>query len=309
MRFTPDVCGLIIRNSLSKTHTHVWITGRTPPAFERKMVLMSNAPFIYRVESSTTGCSSTCLSALQSSGLFFCLFLSPSVCLSPSWLSCSVNTVLAERVRDEKKTKCLLIQQPHVRALSKTITLIRKGKHQPWRYISLTWNVILSIETKQVLFTIKPKSEHSISSNCPFHFLKFGYGSLQSHKSSAQQCFLGPFGSACSDWITERHAMLHFVEQQCFMFDILTANGEQYYPSVLRQTEENKAETFETARKMNLVHSPETHVFYITLLKTQRHLSFYHSKSFSSSLGGNKRWECLKWPKYACLDSPIFVAW
>ena len=35
-------------------------------------------------------------------------------------------------MRDEKKTKCLLIQQPRVAALSESITVITQPKNQPW---------------------------------------------------------------------------------------------------------------------------------------------------------------------------------
>lgn len=51
---------------------------------------------------------------------------------SPPSLSRWLSEVLAESVQDEKKTKCLLIQQSYVTALSNSITLITPPKiHQP----------------------------------------------------------------------------------------------------------------------------------------------------------------------------------
>lgn len=87
-------------------------------------VLMSNVPDIYRLDPGLRT-ATTCLS----SGLLFCLFLSP-FCLCRS-LSFSLNEALALSMRDEKKTKCLLIHQPCVTALSKRITLITQPKNQP----------------------------------------------------------------------------------------------------------------------------------------------------------------------------------
>lgn len=72
----------------------------------------------------------------------------------------------------------------------------------------------------------------------------------------------------------ELHAKLHCWELYCFMSDIPTARGEPYYPPVMQRRQENNAGTFETARKINSLHSCEKHAFHITLFKTPRHLNF-----------------------------------
>lgn len=61
------------------------------------------------------------------------VFTSISVSFSsPPSLSRSLSEVLAGSVRDEKKTKCLLIQQSYVTAVSNSVTLITPPKtHQP----------------------------------------------------------------------------------------------------------------------------------------------------------------------------------
>lgn len=68
--------------------------------------------------------------------------------------------------------------------------------------------------------------------------------------------------------------MLHRWQFYCFMSDILTERGERHYPPVKPRTEENNAGTFESARKMNLLHRCETNTFSVTLFQTPRHLNF-----------------------------------
>lgn len=95
-------------------------------------------------------------------------------------------------------------------------------------------------------------------------------------------CFLQSAGTKTSEFSQQRfqltlwsnncevHAMLHCWELYSFMFDTLTVLGEWYYPPVMQRREENNAGTFETARKMNLLHSYEKHTSCLTLFSTQR---------------------------------------
>lgn len=84
-------------------------------------MLMSNSPDIYRPN---PGLQAVPLPACQPPHhlvcFFFCLFLSPPRRRS-RFLARSVKS-WAESARDEKQTKCLLIQRPRVTALSNGIT-------------------------------------------------------------------------------------------------------------------------------------------------------------------------------------------
>lgn len=135
------------------------------------------------------------------------------------------------------------------------------------------------------------QNRNSIPAKCLFHFIfslgLFSFfmcpiaGSTKPSEFSQQHFQLRLLWSNNC----ELHAMLHCWQLYRFMFDTLAVRGEQYYPTVMRRTEENNAGTFETARKMNLLHSCEKHTSRITLFKTPRHLNFLSevpSQSISS---------------------------
>ena len=112
---------------------------------------------------------------------------------------------------------------------------------------------------------------HFIFSPGHFSFMVFpAAGGTKSSEFSQQRFQLRSLWSNNCDL----HAVLHHLQLYCFMFDILTERGERYYPPVMPRTEENNAGTFETARKMNLLHRCETNTFSVTLFQTPRHLNF-----------------------------------
>lgn len=117
---------------LAMQNTSVWANGRTPPARGEKLMCWWAMFQIF------TGQIHDCRLFHYlpvSHPVIWSVFLPISVSLFPSLpllLSRSLNEFLAESTRDEKKTKCLLIQQPRVTALSESITLITWPKNQPW---------------------------------------------------------------------------------------------------------------------------------------------------------------------------------
>lgn len=129
-------CEWINHPQLSIQNTPAWANGRTPPARGEKLMCWWAASQIF------TGQTQDCRLFHYlpvSHPVIWYVFLSISVSLCPSlsrslsrFLSRSLGEGLAESARDEKKTKCLLIRQPCVTALSKSITLITQPKkNQP----------------------------------------------------------------------------------------------------------------------------------------------------------------------------------
>ncbi len=139
------------------------------------------------------------------------------------------------------------------------------------------------------------QNRHGVPAKCLFHFIfslgHFSFFMFPIAGSTKQSEFSQQHFQLRLLWSNncELHAMLHCWQLYCFMFDILTARGERYYPPVMRRTEENNAGTFETARKMNLLHFCEKHAFRITLFKAPRHLNFLSElPSWSISSLGEK---------------------
>lgn len=142
--------------------------------------------------------------------VFFPPFLSPFVCPSPP-LSPSLIEVFAESTRDEKQTKCLLIQQPCITALSKSITLITQPKKSATGYESQIsspsthrllmhthkvrtswWNRNGAQQTLHPLPSAFFFSFHFLS--CSFSFSSFFFmfplaGSTNAHANSAKSIF------------------------------------------------------------------------------------------------------------------------
>lgn len=101
-----------------------------------------------------------------------------------------------------------------------------------------------------------------------------------------QCCIVGSYTVSCLTYSTER--------------------GERRYPPVLPRTEENNAGTFETARKMNLLHRCETNTFSVTLFQTPRHLNFSLLIFSRPSLG--RTWEVtLRLKQIVCRRTDVFL--
>lgn len=128
-------CKWINHPQLAIQNTYVWANGRSPPVWGEKWMCWWAMAQIFTGQIQVcrllhylpVNCcvffSSVCSSLLLSVRLSLFLFLSFSLSLSHSLIE-----AFAESMRDEKKTKWLLIQQPCVKALSESITLITQPK-------------------------------------------------------------------------------------------------------------------------------------------------------------------------------------